>query len=384
MSIPVPAPSVAKDSATARRQSDRRILLLFAALAGITIATTVGSYPFLKGATIRELAAAVVSGLAASFMITGIPAYLRNSKNSLVPRRRIIRVMMMVSLAITTVSLVGIVIASIYAPDLVTFDEASAPALLLVGIVLAVTLFIAFFVVCMVAFLLAFGTIGVMSAAERALAPLTLRQIARLSANKKLSLVSRGIRWLFDVPDVLDTTTLSLRPAKPRTHVSLSDLKTPVLWQLFFGFILAVYLSFSPFVSDRSPAAILSIFSLLTTASILIPLIILPWFLFSRLGAGISGQTKPFTLYNGIRSRVFQSYLAVGTIVIFVRLSIREISVALETYVAAFAAFMIVLLGFALLSTFVYYNYFENSLAEDIVDGLCGTEVRIEDSGQSD
>jgi hypothetical protein len=38
---------------------------------------------------------------------------------------------------------------------------------------------------------------------------------------------------------------------------------------------------------------------------------------------------------------------------------------------------MIAVLGSAFLCTFVYFNYFENELAEDIVDELRGTEVEI-------
>jgi MFS family permease len=379
-----PASSATKDSATARLKSDRRLLLLFGVLAIISIAASVVSFSFIEGATLRDLASLVLGSLAGSFTIAGIPAYLRNRKNSLVSKRRVMRWMIVASLAVTVATIVGLALASIYAPDVVPFNESSFAAYLLMGVVLFVALFIAFFVLCIGAFLAVFGTIGVMCAVERSLASWTLRRIAHLSSDKKPSMTTRGLRWLFNVPDVLDTTTLSLRPAKPRTRVYKADLKTPVLWQLLFGFILAIYLSFNPFVSDRSSAALMNIFSLLTTASFLIPLIILPWFLFTRLGAEIRGQVKPFTLYHGIRSRVLQSYMAVGTIVIFVRLSIQDISIALEAYVAAFAAFMIVLLGAALLSTFVYYNYFENILAQDIIEGLRGTDLRIEDSEESD
>ncbi len=379
MGSAVSASSVAKDRAEARRRSDRLVLIIFSTLAGITIAASLGSYIVFGGAKVRDVVAWILGGLSVSFLMAGVPAYLRRRKSGLVLRRRILRLMAISSVAITALTLAGLALIIIFDLEVVEFGDASPAILLIAGIVIVIALFVTYLLLIMVVFLAIFGTMGVMSAVERSLAPWTLRQIARLSSDKKPSLVSRGIRWLFDVPDVLDTTTLSIRPAKPRTYVSLSDLKTPVLWQLFFGFILAIYMSFNPFVSDRSPAALLSIFSLLTTASILIPLIILPWFLFMRLGAGIRGQTKPFTLYNGIRSRVFQSYLAVGTIVIFVRLSIQEISIALETYVAAFAMFMVTLLGAALLSTFVYYNYFENELVVDVVDRLRGTEVRIED-----
>jgi hypothetical protein len=223
----------------------------------------------------------------------------------------------------------------------------------------------------------AFGIVGILVAMERIITPWILVQIFRSGKTGKPSLLSQMIRWVFAIPDVLDTKSLALRPAEPRKHVLLSDLKAPVIWQLIFGFVLGIYVSFNPFISDRSPSALVTMFSMLATASTLFPFLILPWFLFRRLGAGIAGQTKQFTLYDGIRSRIFRSYFAIGTIIILVRLSFKEVAVAIPTYATGFSTFMSAMLVSALLSTFVYFAYFENDLASDVIDGLRGTEVLV-------
>jgi hypothetical protein len=284
--------------------------------------------------------------------------------------------MVVLSASLATVLVIFIGIAGVYYPDLVQLDI-SAGELVLAGVAIVIASFAAFLFSCLLLYLTAIGAVGVLTATERLLTPWVMKEVSRLSGNKKLSLLDRATRWLFDIPDVLDTRTLSLSPAEPRTRVTASDLKAPVLWQLLFGFVMGIYISFNPFVSDRSPAALLSLFSLLTSASLLFPFLILPWFLLKKLGASISGQAKQFTLYNGLKSRMFQSYFAVGTIFILVRVSIQEIAIAFELYVVAFATFMLVLLGSAILSTFVYLNYFENELAEDIAGELRGTEVRV-------
>jgi len=376
-----PAQAEMHDATFTRRRFDRRVLLLFAVMGGISVAGSAVTYPFVEGATIYDLLSIILSGLTASFLIVGIPAYYWNRKSSLTPRRRILKWMAMSSIIITAVFLIVLILSTIYAPDLIQLDENySTGDLFLIGLVLSIPLFVVFLIVCMAAFLVAFGVIGVMSALERMIVPWALKQISRLSEVEKPSLVDRAIRWMFDIPSVLETRTLSLHPAKPRTWISRSDLRAPVLWQLLFGFVLGIYISFNPFMSDRSPTALLGLFSLLTSASVLFPFMILPWFLFRRLGAGIKGQAKQFTLYSGIRSRVFQSYFAVGTILILFRLSLQEIAVAFETYFVGFAAFMIVLSGSSFLSTFVYFNYFENGLAEDVTDDLRETEVEVVDS----
>ena len=367
----------AKDAFSARLRFDRRILLLFAVLAALSIGISTSLYLLADGTTAYELLSSVLGSLTLSFMAVGIPFYVRHRKSSLTPRKRILRTIGILSVAMTAISMAATVLASIYAPDVVEFEKMSIVDLLLFGAFMATTLFMTFVATCYATLMVAFGIVGVMVALERLATPWILGQLIRLNGTEKSSLLGRMVKWLFNIPDVLDTRTLSLNPTEPRKRISLSDLKAPVLWQLVFGFVLGIYISFNPFISDRSPSALLSMFTLLASASTLFPFLILPWFLYRRLGASILGQAKQFTLYDGIRTRVFRSYFAVGTIIIIVRLSIQELAVAFETYVAAFAAFMGAVLVSALLSTFVYMNYFENDLAEDVVEASRETEVRI-------
>jgi hypothetical protein len=370
-------PTAINDSYSARRSFDRRILILFAVMLGISIGIPTSLELFAEEGTVDNLVSSILGLLILSFTAVGVPVFVRYRRSSLTPRKRILRWIVILSIVMTAVSMVATALGTVYAPDVVEFEILSAGELLLMGAFMAATLFITFVITCYVALMAIFGTIGILSALERLMTPWVLTQVVLLSGVKKPSLQNRTIRWLFDIPDVLDTKTLSLNPTEPRTRVLMSDLRAPVLWQLIFGFVLGIYISFNPFISDRSPEALLGIFSLLASASTLFPFLILPWFLFRRIGVGIEGQTKQFTLYNGVRSRVFRSYFAVGTIIILIRLSIQEIAVAFETYVIAFSAFMAAVLASALLSTFVYLNYFENCLADDVIEGLRGTEIQV-------
>lgn len=381
MSQAEPALTRGREGAISQRGFDKRLLILFTALVLVSATGSTASYYYAEGASLTDLLSTFLGGLTASLMVVGIPSYLRNREYGLTPRRRILKWMAALSVVFTILLLLVVTLGEVYAPDLVQLDDGLAGGGVLMSIILAVVLFPVMMISLMAAYLVAFGAVGVMSAVQRLGVSGILRRTARLSGAERPSLVDRAVGWMFDIPEVVDTRTLSLRPSAPRSSVSLSDLKAPVLWQLLFGFVLGIYISFNPFVSDRSPAALLSLFSLLTAASVLFPLMILPWFLFSRLGAGMKGQAKPFTLYKGIRSRMFQSYFAFGTLFILLRVSFQEIAVAFETYVAAFSVFMFSLLGSALLATFVYFNYFENRIAEDIVEELRGTEVEIADPG---
>ena len=350
---------------------------MFAVLAMSLTCITVFLSLVAEGVTTYELASSILGDLILSFLAVGVPVYLRHRKGGFITQRRILRNIAILSVIATTLMMSAIALASIYAPDAVEFDRLSVTELLVIGVSMSAALFATFIVIFYAVLVAVFGIVGVLVALERLLIPRMLVQVARLGRAEKPSLPDRAAKWLFNIPDVLDTRTLGLNPTEPRKRVLLSDLRAPVLWQLSFGFVLGIYVSFNPFLSDRSPAALLAMFSLLATASTLFPFLILPLLLFRRLGAGIAAQTKRFTLYDGIRSRIFRSYFAIGTIVIIVRLSIQEIAVSLEVYAAAFAVFMGAVLASALLSTFVYLNYFENGVAEDVIEELRGTEVQV-------
>jgi hypothetical protein len=346
---------------------DRRILLFFFLMVALSVTVPFIAFPFFEEATLVDVAARVLSGFVVSFLVVGILSFKHYRTNSLVPRRRLLRWLAILSVA--GAALVGalLVIVLEVDPSLIEAGDTESPisdqlGLAVVAIILVLTP--AFFVMGLVLLAVGFGIVGVMAALERRLTPWILSVIVGLSRKAKPTLAERAVRWLFDVPEVLDTSRLTIDPGERRAGVRWSDMKWAVVWQVFFGAILAVYVSFNPFISDRSPNSLIRIFSALTSGVSVLPLIILPWFIYSRIDARIKGQAKDFTLFNGIRARIFQSYVALGTLIILIRLSITQIEP--EAYLAGFASFMVMLTGCALVCTFVYLNYFENSLIEDI------------------
>ena len=352
-----------------RKKADKRILIIFFVFAILSIVLPFALSPWFEGATLADIVSRTLGGLSLSFILAGISSYLNYRKSGLIPRRRLLKWFALLSIAISIVfSVVTTLVIWAFPEEFVMPDVTSDPLdqhLVLVFVTLFVTLVPTFFLTLLSVMIFGFGIVGVMSALERRLTPYILKVISGSSGKPKPSIMERAVRWLFDIPDVLDTRNLGLEPGQPRNQVRLGDMKWPIAWQLFFGAILAVYVSFNPFLANRSSDDLLSIFSLLTTAAILIPLLILSWFIYQRIGARILGQAKDFTLFNGIRARLFQSYFAVGTLIVIIRISISRID--LEAFVIGFSTFMVVLLTVAVTTTFLYLNNFENGLAEDIV-----------------
>jgi hypothetical protein len=358
----------------ARKKADRRILIIFGVFVLLSFALPIGLSPLYKGVTLSDVVSRIIGGLALSCFFAGISSFLNYRREGLTTRRRlfvlVLAVTVILSLFLTGITIMVILTmpGEIEMPDLGTTpleDQLGVVfAFLMAGLVPSMFFGVLLFMI------VAFGIVGLMSAVIRWATPRILRSIFDSGGKSKLSLQDRALRWLFAIPDTLDTKTLSLTPSSPRLSLSRFETLPIVGWQIFFGAILAVYVSLNPFLSNRSTEALLNIFTALTSVSLLIPFVVLPWFVYRRLNARIKGQVKDFALFDGLRARIFQSYIALGTLVILVRLSISEID--LGTYALGFTTFMGFLFITAVMCTYVYLNNFENGLAEDIAAAYAG------------
>ena len=362
-----------------RRKADRRILIIFSLLVVALTALAIIILVFLDPGTPGEYAGGFMAIITLSFFGAGLCSFAKYRHASLIPRRRITRWILKGSLILSLLSTVILFILLEFFPSVVEsgpFETAFEATVAVIAIFIAMFLSIALAVLLVM--MVAFGAIGVMSAVERRLAPRVLRSIADLGDEQKPSASDHVLRWFFAIPDVVDTKLLDVHPEPRRAFVRRGDLVAPLVWQLLFGAVLAMYVSLNPFIAGSSSDTLARVFTAMTNGSILIPVVILPWFALQRLGAGIAGGRKEFTLYNGVRSRLIQTFFAVGTLLLLARVLISGTD--LEAFVSGFSSFMLMLLLTSLITTFVYLNFFENELVEDIAAEFVSGRVQIEPS----
>jgi len=249
-------------------------------------------------------------------------------------------------------------------------------------------MFIALFFVLAVYLMAGVGIVWLMTALERRLAPAALLRIRRLSEatterSRKTDIVRwakyTALRWLFNIPDVLDTGRLVVRSPESSKVFPRRAFAGALGWSVLFATVIAIDVSFNPFL--RESFTVQQLLSIVTPASIFIPWIVLPWFIFRRLGAEIPGERRPFRLYDGLRSRVYGLLVAVGTLVLFVRLALRDIP--LDTVLSSFVNYYLTFLLLGALFMFVYFNYFEDGLAADVA-GAYGRLREKEESRRKD
>jgi hypothetical protein len=335
---------------------------------------------------IRAMAGAIISGncrldfilppmltsLVAAFMFTGILAFKYHHKRGIIRTKRIFKWFAKVALVIGLAFACGMFFLLTQTSILGEPTEGN----ILVMIVMFIALFIGGFIAAFLGFIIllitGFGMIGVMSALVRRKTPDLLVEITKITPNiteakkKEDKKTYRGYVWLgwaFDIPDVLDTKTLTINSGEPEEKISWPVFKQAFMWQIFFGIVIVIYISFSPFFLDFMD--MMSLFNIASNVTTFIPLLILPWFIYLKLGAKIKGPVEDFKLFDGISSRVFQTLVAFSTMILIIRIALRH--PGFWSVIQSFIGFFMFFVASVLIFTFVYFNYFDNDLAEDIV-----------------
>ncbi len=346
-----------------RRRADRRILIvffIFLIFSGLT--GTIGEA--VAGTLSLGSVPAIVSGsFSIAFLVTGIPALIYYAKNGLVSGKKIVKMFLLASLVIAAVLTAAVAIVYFFNMANIDFGEVPKSAAGLASVAAGIYLAGVFgvFIAFLAGMVLAIGAIGAMAALARLLTPRILADIAR---SERKSYRERAVAWFFCIPDALDVHSLSIGPGARSEMLPWDAIKRAVQWQIILGAVLCVYVSFNTLETGTDPDSMFSMFGMLINLSIFIPLIVLPWFVFLGLDAKLKGTVKDFTLYDGIKSRIFRSYIAISTLLIFVRLTLSRVEAG--TYLLGFAAYLVSLAAIATAFTYIYFNFFANELGSDI------------------
>jgi hypothetical protein len=355
-----------------RFRTDKRILIFFSFWFILFFLVIMAGMIISGNLSLGFIISTILGSLIAAFFFTGFLAFRYHSKRGIIKTKRVFKWVTKASLIIGLAFACGMFFLLTQTSILGDPAEGNTLVMIVMFIGLFIGGIIAAFVGFIIFFITGFGMIGFLSTLIRSKTPDLLVEITKISPNiteakkKEDKKIYRGyvwLGWVFDIPDVLDTSTLTINSGKPEDKIPLSVFKQAVMWQIFFGIVIVIYISFSPFFLDFMD--MMSLFSIASNVTTFIPLLILPWFIYLKLDAKIKGPVKDFKLFDGISSRVFQTLVAFSTMILIIRIALRHPGVwsVLQSFIGFFMFFVLGVLIF----TFVYFNYFENDLAEDIV-----------------
>jgi hypothetical protein len=245
------------------------------------------------------------------------------------------------------------------------FTEATTNwQMVLVSIIIYLIFFIIILAIMGLTTLIMMGFVGVIGLFTVGLIPLDLRWVKRITMRGHFK--AKVLAWLLLIPDNLDTGTLTIKAPEREVEFPWKRFWNALAWMVAFNILVAIYVSLNPFFLRTS--TIEELVNLMTSGFIIVPIIVIPWLITERLDARIEGPVKDFKLYEGIRSRLLRTFLALGTLMIFVRFAVEDIALERILYnLGGYILFSFVIL-FAI--TFIYFNFYEYELARVIADRL--------------
>jgi len=204
-----------------------------------------------------------------------------------------------------------------------------------------------------------FGIMGMMYTFEVGGMPRLINKMEGITRREDKE--SKAIMWFMTIPGALDTDVVLVDEPEWETSFPWDRFRTAITWQVAFGIIIAIYVSLNPWLLRNFTMN--QLFRFMSTAFVVIPFIVIPWFIHKRLNSRIKGVTRDFTLYAALKDRMTRLIIAGGTLLIFLRMALEntdmmELLIALVSYI-----FIMVLCIIAF--TFIYFNFFENKLARE-------------------
>ena len=319
----------------------------------------------------------IFGSLTISIFATGGLSYLYYRNDGIVSRKKINMWFLRLSLVGSTVIIViltiyiGMARAGYFETDFFTEDPLYVVviALLVMYIAFVFAIFLALFLIL----LFSFGIISVIVVVTKGATPEILDELTMITKNTTNEIKIKDptsywkyyfLQWFFHIPYIIDTAKLTLEKFKLRRKIPWKRVKLSVLSHLLFGSVIIIYVSFNPLLLTSVSIGVL--YNLATNVVILVPFIIVPWFIYHRLRVRIKAPVRSFMLYHGVKHRMTRILVAVGTLLLFVRIGIQQVDILDMLF--SFVAFLFFYFIVVVILSFTYYNYFENRLVNSVYD----------------
>ena len=353
---------------------DRRILIFFFSCLVIIITSIILINILSLQANFVSFVFSVLAGFVVTLSITGILVVVYYYKRAIISTRKVLLWFIIFALIFSAIANIVIYLLSQMqyfgssTVFLFNFDTVSVYNIMLqfFGVFLF-TLFVEIDLMFQ-----AFGLIWLLAVVEKSTIPDTLVDITKITSitsklipkkdksNRRRYLM---LQWLFNIPDVLDTKLFTINFEQEQSF-PWKTLKTAFIWVSILSFLIAMVIAnYITSFAKISIENLLVISGLITTMT---PIIVFSWFIFRKMDARIKGPVNDFKLYNGLKSRTTSYTVTFGTIILLLRLAI--IKTDLNQLFWLFTSYYPLFLVSSIIITFVYFNYFENDLANNIVN----------------
>jgi len=229
----------------------------------------------------------------------------------------------------------------------------------------ALALVLAMLLIGLIMVPISFACVWIMVSMVSYFLPKYLTTLKGYDPDDRSNIKGRLSAWMVDLPPVLDPGTLTYDATASRKKRTRTRWLAVMAWQLVLGLLVAVYISLNPVLLDQMDYA--ELFGLVTYVAMLVPFLVLPWSTLESIGVKVKGVKRDFFLHEGAKSRMIQTLVALGTIVLIVRIGLTKVGA--PEIASAFSLYILALISLSGLVSFIYFNYFEHDLVDRLVSG---------------
>lgn len=312
----------------------------------------------------------ILNGMVTIFLVIGSFSLIFHRKYGKFNTMKVIEVVIGISLVLTFLTMIGGY--SLYSPFLLPVfkENISRLGYFIMPVVTFFVLFLSYMSGFILLLLQSFGLGSLLMIFQRSHFNNIIEDIKEMAkVNEKerdfWSGVHHGfLRWIFNIPKVLDTSEIAIERKVIKEKFSWKNFGQAFFLESILAVVFAIYISLNPLLLAQRSLS--ELFALASAVSYFIHIIVIPLFIFKKLKVKIPGPATDFFLFEGARSRLMGLILALGTLVLFLRLALRTFDpeILLISFLFYFAGFIMN----TFFITFVYFNYFEELLAENILD----------------
>ncbi len=229
------------------------------------------------------------------------------------------------------------------------------------------TLFIAIFLVCV-------GVISVMVGYFRSYLHRIFRYIE--NSRSKNTFKKRFTYEFFRIPDIIDVEEVELDPQMDDYKFN-RELFFSVFMSLFvLGIVICSYIFLNPLFLSEIPLDEMLIIAVML--SMFLSTLVIPWSIMKSVGVHVKSRARPYYLWKGMKSRLYQGFFALAFIMMILMLSAylgMDFSRIAVTYIG-YVLFMGLISAF---TAFIYVNHFYKGFKNGIVTSYYERKYRDRD-----
>ena len=331
---------------------DRRILKNFPTFVGICVFIWIISILYQDDYSLGMLIQLLCLVFCTMFALLGIPCLFLMDEGPL-PRSFVV-----------TYGLVGSAIIWIFmaATDQTLFDQAVKGVLEIFGISISgyVLHFVSYIVIFMI---LTCTTCAVLSVVCAYLRNYVVNVLMAINSRVGTSRRGRAEKF-FLVPDIIDITSVELEPRFNQHRIDINCFLSLCVYMMFMGVVISSYVFVNHYFLDAVNWKIM--LAIMILLSSFMPCLIIPWQFFRSIGAKVcSAGNRDYYIWNGAKSRLFSSFLALSSFSMMFLLSLyfgHDILTILMNY----ALYLLPLLVISVMYALMFSNNFSGHLVKSV------------------